>query len=52
MATYNINKLGQFELKLDRHWIGDILDRSDQLVVAGHDVIVQPLCIGVAIAHS
>ena len=37
--SHHVNQLGEFELELDGHGVGDVDDGSDQLVVAGEEII-------------
>ena len=46
--SYHIYKLGELEFDLDSDGVGDVLDGSDQLVVARQDLIIESLGIWVA----
>ena len=52
VKAYHVNKLREFEFELHCDGIGDVDDGSDQLVVAGEEVIEQPLGVGVTLGQS
>ena len=45
----DIDQLGQLEAQLDCEGLCEVWDRSDQPVVVVEQVVIQPLCVGVAL---
>ena len=50
--SYHVNELRELEFNLDGDGVGDVLDGPDQLVVAGQDLVIQPLGVRVTPHHD
>ena len=50
-SPHHVNQLGELQLELDGDGVGDVDDGPDQLVVAGEQVVKQPLGVRVALSQ-
>ena len=50
-SPHHVNQLGELQLELDGDGVGDVDNRPNQLVVAGEQVVKQPLGVRVALSQ-